>query len=487
VDDGSTDGTPARIRAHLEAAGLPNLELLAYRPRRGKGHAVRVGIEHARAPLVCFTDGDLPYSLDHLRELVAALGAHDLVIGCRRGGDPTERTIGRPRWVMGRCFNRLARLALGLPHPDTQAGLKGFRRDAARALFARQRVRGFGFDVEVLYLARRLGYRVGEIPVRVSSDHSYAGSQVDLVRDPVRMCRDLVTIRWRGARGGYHFGATPAARSAPRVARGPVPRSGVGSSNHVCLTLDVEEFDVPLEYGRWIPADEQDGVSAAGLRAVLELLDELAIPATLFCTALFAERHPELIRRAAAAHEIASHGVRHAGLAPGDPRRSRERLERVLGAPVRGFRAPRMAAVAAAELVAAGYAYDASGHPTWLPGRYNRLGALRRAARRDGLYSVPASVTPLLRLPLFWLSFKNLPGWLIRLASAWTLRADGYLVLYFHPWEFADLSAYPLPRYVRRVHGPRLVRRLARYLRWLSARATFVTLAEFERTRRPRA
>ena len=71
---------------------------------------------------------------------------------------------------------------------------------------------------------------------------------------------------------------------------------------------------------------------------------------------------------------------------------------------------------------------------------------------------MPASVTPLLRLPLFWLSFKNLPGWLIRPASAWTLRADGYLVLYFHPWEFADLSPYPLPRYVRRVHGVSLVR-----------------------------
>jgi dolichyl-phosphate beta-glucosyltransferase len=202
VDDGSTDDTPVRIRAHLERAGLPNLELLAYRPRRGKGHAVRVGIEHARAPLVCFTDGDLPYSLDHLAQLEAALGAHDVVIGCRDRRDPTERTLRRSRRVMGWTFNRLARLALGLPHPDTQAGLKGFRRDAARTLFARQRVAGFGFDVEVLYLARRLGYRVGEIPARVSAG-AYAASQVDLVRDPLRMCRDLVTIRWRGAIGDY--------------------------------------------------------------------------------------------------------------------------------------------------------------------------------------------------------------------------------------------------------------------------------------------
>ena len=76
---------------------------------------------------------------------------------------------------------------------------------------------------------------------------------------------------------------------------------------------------------------------------------------------------------------------------------------------------------------------------------------------------------------------------LIRLASAWTLRVDGHLVLYFHPWEFADLSAYGLPRYVRRVDGPRLGRRLAGYLRWLSGRATFVTMTQLERARRPRA
>jgi hypothetical protein len=134
---------------------------------------------------------------------VAALGAHDVVIGCRSRRDPSERTIRRPRWLMGWCFNRLARLALGLPHRDTQAGLKGFRQEVARDLFARQRVPGFGFDVEVLYLARRLGYRVGEIPARVSPAHSYAASQVDLVRDPLRMCRDLVTIRWHSARGDY--------------------------------------------------------------------------------------------------------------------------------------------------------------------------------------------------------------------------------------------------------------------------------------------
>ncbi len=249
----------------------------------------------------------------------------------------------------------------------------------------------------------------------------------------------------------------------------------------VLLSFDVEEFDLPLEHGRWIPDEEQHAVSAAGLRAVLALLDDLAVPATLFCTAAFAERHAGLIRAAAARHEIASHGVRHAALGPGDLQGSRERLERLTGRPVRGFRAPRMAAVAPAELLAAGYAYDASGHPTWVPGRYNRLRAPRRAARRAGLLEVPASVTPLLRLPLFWLSFKNLPVALIRLASAWTLDADGYLALYFHPWEFAELGAYRLPGYLARPDGRRLGARLRGYLRWLGRRAVFRTMSAFER------
>lgn len=250
------------------------------------------------------------------------------------------------------------------------------------------------------------------------------------------------------------------------------------------LSFDVEEFDAPLEYGISIPETEQAAVSATGLRLVLGLLAELGIRATLFCTADFAERQAPLIQEAAALHEIASHGVRHAGLEPGDLRRSRERLERLVGVAVRGFRAPRMARVSPADLRAAGYAYDASDHPTWVPGRYNRFRAPRRAALRDGLLSVPASVTPLVRLPLFWASFKNLPRWLIRLASAWTLWADGYLVLYFHPWEFADLSAYALPIYVKRVHGATLLARLAGYLRWLGTRGAFVTMSEFDRARR---
>jgi hypothetical protein len=87
----------------------------------------------------------------------------------------------------------------------------------------------------------------------------------------------------------------------------------------------------------------------------------------------------------------------------------------------------------------------------------------------------------LLRLPLFWLSFKNLPTPLIRGATRWTLAADGYVSLYFHPWEFADLRPFALPGYMKRRHGDELLSRLARYLRWLQGRGEFTMIRDFER------
>src|SRR5262249_60776374 len=125
-------------------------------------------------------------------------------------------------------------------------------------------------------------------------------------------------------------------------------RAGGRSRATVLLCFDVEEFDAPLEYGISIPETEQAAVSATGLRLVLALLAELGIRATLFCTADFAERQAPLIQEAAALHEIASPGVRHAGLEPADLRRSRERLERLVGGAGRGVRGPPLAAGAPA-------------------------------------------------------------------------------------------------------------------------------------------
>ena len=251
--------------------------------------------------------------------------------------------------------------------------------------------------------------------------------------------------------------------------------------DRVLLSFDVEEFDAPLDFGGSIDETRQLEISARGLEAVLDLLDELGVPATLFTTAHFAQARPELMLRARNRHEVASHGYRHGTLAPGDLERSREVLESLIGEPVLGFRRARFEATDAGEIRAAGYAYDSSENPTWIPRRYNNLLGPRTPYRRDGLLHLPLSVSPRLRVPLFWLSFKHLPLPLFKALSRGVLRSDGQLLLCFHPWEFADLGDVALPWYVRRRAGRPMLERFARYLRWLQERARFCTCAEFER------
>lgn len=246
------------------------------------------------------------------------------------------------------------------------------------------------------------------------------------------------------------------------------------------LSFDTEEFDIPLEYGVQIPTHEQMEVGRRGLAAVLRLLDELDIAATFFTTASFALACPGMIRGLAPRHEVASHGFTHAALAEGDLLRSRLALEEIRGRAVRGFRRARLAATDHAEVSRAGYTYNSSEHPTFLPGRYNNLAAPRRPYFTGDLLNIPVSVVPVVRFPLFWLTTKNLPLPAIKSAAGATLRADGAINLYAHPWEFADLRAYRLPWYVKRPDGVRLVERYRRYLSWLKRRATFVTFGDFE-------
>jgi hypothetical protein len=248
----------------------------------------------------------------------------------------------------------------------------------------------------------------------------------------------------------------------------------------ILLSFDVEEFDMPLEYGQAIPEEEQMRVSAGGLQRILELLDRTGVRATFFTTANFARHHEEFIRRIAAGHEIASHGYIHAALHEGDLARSKAELERITGAPVVGFRRAKMAPTDEQSLVQAGYRYDSSENPTWIPGRYNHFFAPRKPFLRQGLLHIPASATPLVRFPLFWLSFKNFPLGVIKAASRWVLASSPCLNLYYHPWEFADLQPYRLPRYAKQMDGTALLGRLERYVRWLRPRGNFVTFAEFD-------
>jgi dolichyl-phosphate beta-glucosyltransferase len=209
ADDGSHDDTARILADRIERSGAANIRLLRLGENRGKGHAIRAavgGIESEEGGgdgIVCFTDGDLAYPLDHLPQLVEALQSADVVIGSRSLVHRDDRNTSPPRKMMGWTFNKLARLILHLPYKDTQAGLKGFRLRAAREIFGRQRLSGFAFDVELVFLARRLGYRVAEIPARVSEDHSDKTSKVNMIRDPLKMFLALLDIRWNAVRGRY--------------------------------------------------------------------------------------------------------------------------------------------------------------------------------------------------------------------------------------------------------------------------------------------
>jgi dolichyl-phosphate beta-glucosyltransferase len=203
VDDGSRDETASILRRRISEAGNGCVNLISCCQNRGKGYAIKTAFYHTRGQNILFTDGDLAYDLDHLPLLVEALKKHDVVAGSRSLIAHQGRSLPISRRILGRGFNLLVRLLLNMPFRDTQAGLKGFRRDAAECLFARLKVHDFSFDVELMYLAKMLGFSIGEIPARVSEEHDFKDSTVRLLRDPVWMLFSLLRIRLKRLNGKY--------------------------------------------------------------------------------------------------------------------------------------------------------------------------------------------------------------------------------------------------------------------------------------------
>jgi dolichyl-phosphate beta-glucosyltransferase len=174
VDDGSTDGTADLVRARPEAAGAidggdgqPTLGVITV-PHGGKGAAVRAGMLAATTDLIIFTDADMATPPDMLPLLVEALADHDIALGSRIQPDGSDMRKSQPwyRRMLGKGFHLLASVWVVGPVKDTQCGFKGFTREAAHDLFARQRVRSIVFDVELIYLARKRGYRMTVVPIR---------------------------------------------------------------------------------------------------------------------------------------------------------------------------------------------------------------------------------------------------------------------------------------------------------------------------------
>ena len=247
----------------------------------------------------------------------------------------------------------------------------------------------------------------------------------------------------------------------------------------IYLTFDLEEFDIPNEFGGTLLWDEQIAVAREGMNYLLPVLLKHDVTATFFTTAAFALENVSLVKELSEKFEIASHSYWHSSFEEDDLKKSVETLEEITGKKVTGLRMPRMKQVDIELIKEAGFLYDSSINPINLPGRYNFSHMPRTAYTDNQLLRIPTSVTPGIRFPLFWLAFKNLPYWLYKKMAARTLYKDGYLNLYFHPWEFAELEGYKLPKYIKKLSGKKLANRLDRFLGDIKTSTVFCQMQDF--------
>lgn len=200
ANDGSRDSTAELVKSC--AARNPIVKLVENPGNRGKGYSVRNGMLHARGEVLLFSDADLSSPIEESVKLFAALDAGaDVAIGSRwvRAELQTQRQPLH-RQLFGRVFNLLLRITLGLKFKDTQCGFKAFTRNAADQLFPRQRIDRWGFDPELLFLAKRSGLRVSEVPVAWA--HS-PGTRISPLKDGIKMFVEMLRIRWYGITGKY--------------------------------------------------------------------------------------------------------------------------------------------------------------------------------------------------------------------------------------------------------------------------------------------
>jgi glycosyltransferase involved in cell wall biosynthesis len=200
VDDGSRDGTADLVQRAVSQ--YPGLRLVQNPGNRGKGYAIRHGMREALGDWVLFTDADLSAPIEELDKLCAAVTREDAAgaIGSRA---LDRKLVGKRQSVFreasGRFFNLFTRAVTGLSYRDTQCGFKLFNRAAARAVSSRQQIEGFGFDVEILFIARKHGFRILEVPIRW---FNVEGTKVSLWNG-VAAFADPLQVRWNDLKGLY--------------------------------------------------------------------------------------------------------------------------------------------------------------------------------------------------------------------------------------------------------------------------------------------
>ena len=200
VDDGSTDETVTVVQRWMERH--ERLHLIKNPGNRGKGYSVRNGLLQAAGDIVMFTDADLSAPMEEAERLFAAIeSGADVAIGSR-WLDKQKQTVQLPlyRRFFGRCFNRVTRVVMGLPFKDTQCGFKAFKREAAQTIFRLQTIERWGFDPEILFIARKLKYTIVEVPVTWGHDER---SRMSYLKDGMKMLEEMAEIRTNSLRGRY--------------------------------------------------------------------------------------------------------------------------------------------------------------------------------------------------------------------------------------------------------------------------------------------
>lgn len=208
VNDGSTDRTAQKVLEFKTRAG-DRLRLIENPGNRGKGCSIRNGMLQATGEIILFYDADLSTPTSEIVKVVAPIAddRYDIVFGSRaldRSLIGTHQSYVRE--MVGKAGNWVQYLFTGLKFRDTQCGFKAFRRETARAVFPLQQIDGFGFDPEILFIARKQGWRLLETPVRWNH---VEGSKVHVIGSPLKVLLEVMTIRWNQITGKYAAGAGP--------------------------------------------------------------------------------------------------------------------------------------------------------------------------------------------------------------------------------------------------------------------------------------
>lgn len=253
---------------------------------------------------------------------------------------------------------------------------------------------------------------------------------------------------------------------------------------YFCLSFDLEEFDVPKEIGLQINEEEMFSISFEGVKRIKRLVDKYNISSTFFVTTDFYKRYKGFVKELSRKHEIAFHGEHNKDYSKISSkdflksiREGKRLIEKGTGKKVSGFRAPRMMVPDYSLLKKVDIKYDASLHPTYIPMRYNHFFSSRKIFKKEGVVVVPTSVLPLLRAPFTWAWFRNFSLAYSKVCTSLCLSIDGYVNIYFHPWEFVELNAWKIPNIFVRNTGKAMSNKLDNYLNWLAHKdVSFLTL-----------